>query len=298
MTVAISPGSTSDRAPAKPALPPRAGISLKPEHYRDILDSRPDIGFVEVHAENYLVDGGPYHYYLNRIREDYALSIHGVGMNIGGEQPLDAAHLDRIAGLLERYQPACFSEHLAWTSHGGIYFNDLLPLNYDSEALQRVCEHIDQVQNRLQRQILLENPATYVEFGRSTMAEAEFIGEVVMRSGCGLLLDVNNVHVTCTNHNLDPDTYIRQLPLGQVGEIHLAGFSREQDADGATLLIDSHDAPVSEAVWTLYEDVLGRCGAKPTLIERDGNIPPLPTLHAEARHAESLLKACQEIEGS
>jgi uncharacterized protein (UPF0276 family) len=278
-------------AAARPrSLPARAGIGLKPEHFRDILDTAPDLGFFEVHAENYMVDGGAFHHYLTRIRERYPLSIHGVGLSIGGEAPLDEAHLDRLALLLERYQPEAFSEHLAWSSHGGAFLNDLLPAPYDAATLARVCEHIDRVQERLGRRMLLENPATYVEFAASTMTEAEFISQVVRRSGCGLLLDVNNVHVSCINHGRDARDYIGALPLYAVGQIHLAGFAEDSDALGAPLLIDSHGAPVAEAVWALYCDALDRLGPMPTLIERDNDIPALPVLLAEARHAERILE--------
>ncbi|NVK40689.1 MAG: DUF692 domain-containing protein [Oceanospirillaceae bacterium] len=294
MTIHLSPSYLSPGVSGHTALPARAGISLKPEHFRAIVETRPDVGFFEVHAENYLVDGGPYHHYLRRIRDDYPLSVHGVGMNIGGECELDIGHLERVARLLERYQPESFSEHLAWSSHGGVFLNDLLPLAYDQATLDRVCDHIDQVQNRLKRRILLENPSTYVEFEQATMTETDFIAAVIARSGCGLLLDVNNIYVTCTNHHLDPQAYLQSLPATSVGEIHLAGFAREQDAAGAPLLIDSHDAPVAEAVWTLYQTALEHCGAVPTLIERDGNIPPLPVLHAEAKQAEKLLQAQTE----
>jgi uncharacterized protein (UPF0276 family) len=272
------------------SLPARAGIGLKPEHFREILDTAPDIGFFEVHAENYMVAGGAFHHYLTRIRESYPLSIHGVGLSIGGEGPLDEAHLDRLALLLERYQPESFSEHLAWSSHGGAFLNDLLPAPYDAATLDRVCEHIDRVQERLGRRMLLENPATYVEFAASTMGEAEFIGEAVRRSGCGLLLDVNNVHVSCTNHGRDARVYIGALPLAAVAQIHLAGFAEDTDAAGAPLLIDSHGAPVAEAVWALYCDALDLVGPMPTLIERDNDIPALPVLLAEARHAERILE--------
>ncbi len=286
-------GSTPNRraAAARPrSLPARAGIGLKPEHFRDILDTAPDLGFFEIHAENYMVDGGAFHHYLTRIRERYALSIHGVGLSIGGEGPLDEAHLDRLATLLGRYQPESFSEHLAWSSHGGAFLNDLLPAPYDAATLARVCEHIDRVQERLGRRMLLENPATYVEFAASTMAEAEFITQVVRRSGCGLLLDVNNVHVSCTNHGRDARDYIDALPLYAVGQVHLAGFAEDTDAAGAPLLIDSHGAPVAEAVWALYCDALDRVGPMPTLIERDNDIPALPVLLAEARHADRILE--------
>lgn len=279
-----------DGAPATRAgLPARAGLGLKPQHFREILATRPDIGFFEVHAENYLVDGGPFHRYLSLIRERYPLSIHGVGLSIGAEQPLDDQHLARLADLLERYQPQAFSEHLAWSSHGEWFLNDLLPLPYDEASLARVCAHIDQVQERLQRRMLLENPATYVEFASSTIDEASFIREVVRRTGCGLLLDVNNAYVSCINHGRDPVAYLDALPLDAVGEIHLAGFAEDRDGAGARLLIDSHGAPVDNAVWALYARTLQRTGALPTLLERDNAVPPLPLLLAEAAQAETLL---------
>ncbi len=270
-------------------LPQRSGLGLKPEHFYDILENRPDLGFFEIHAENYMVEGGPFHHYLNLIRCDYPLSIHGVGLSIGSESPLDEAHLDRLAVLIERYQPQSFSEHLAWSSHGEVFLNDLLPVPYHAASLARVCEHIDRVQERLRRRMLLENPATYVEFSASTMAETEFIGEVVRRTGCGLLLDVNNVYVSCVNHGRDPYACIESLPCQSAGEIHLAGFARDVDAAGDPLLIDSHGTPVAQAVWDLYRFMLKRTGPLPTLIERDNDIPPFVVLFAEARQAESLL---------
>jgi uncharacterized protein (UPF0276 family) len=275
-------------------LPRRAGIGLKPEHFRDVLGTRPDIGFFEVHAENYMVGGGPFHHYLGRIREHYPLSLHGVGLSIGGEGPLDEAHLDRLAALIERYEPASFSEHLAWSSHGDIFLNDLLPVAYDRQTLHRVCEHIDRVQERLQRRMLLENPSTYIEFEASTMREAAFLREVLRRTDCGLLLDVNNAFVSCTNHGRDALAYIHELPLEAVGEVHLAGFARDHDAAGAPLLIDSHGTPVDDAVWSLYARVVARLGPLPTLLERDHDVPALATLLAEARRAEDLLNARTE----
>lgn len=270
-------------------LPPHAGLGLKSEHFRDILETRPKLGFFEVHAENYMVDGGAFHHFLGLIRRDYPLSIHGVGLSIGGESPLDEAHLDRLAALLERYAPQSFSEHLAWSSHGENFLNDLMPVPYHAATLARVCAHIDRVQERLGRRLLLENPATYVEFAASTMSETDFVGEVIRRTGCGLLLDVNNVYVSCTNHGCDPYVCIDALPLQAAGEIHLAGFARDVDAAGDPLLIDSHGAPVAQAVWDLYRYTLARTGPLPTLIERDNDIPAFPVLFAEARQAEVLL---------
>ena len=276
-------------AGATPGLPARGGVGLKPEHFREILASAPGLGFFEVHAENYMVDGGPFHHYLTRIRENYCLSIHGVGLSIGSESPLDDEHLNRLARLLDRYQPESFSEHLAWASHGEVFLNDLLPVPYNAATLARVCMHVDQVQNRLKRRMLLENPATYLEFASSTLSETEFIADVVKQTGCGLLLDVNNVYVACVNHHRDPRAYIEALPLDAVGQIHLAGFARDTDAAGDPLLIDSHGAPVAQAVWDLYAFALERLGPTPTLIERDNDIPSFPVLLAEAHQAEAIM---------
>ncbi|MHC8385863.1 MNIO family bufferin maturase [Pseudomonas sp. LB3P14] len=275
-------------------LPPRAGLGLKTEHFREVLGSQPDIGFFEVHAENYMVAGGPFHHYLGLIHEQYPLSLHGVGLSIGGEGPLDVQHLQRLANLIERYQPHAFSEHLAWSSHGPVFLNDLLPLAYDTPTLNRVCEHIDQVQNTLKRPMLLENPATYLEFQRSTLDEADFISEVIRRTGCGLLLDVNNVYVSSINHRRDPLAYIDALPLHAVGEIHLAGFAEDTDTLGDRLLIDDHGAPIDNAVWALYLRVLERVGPMATLIERDNQLPAFTVLHAEVRQADELL-LCAEV---
>ncbi|MBK3477580.1 DUF692 domain-containing protein [Pseudomonas sp. MF6751] len=272
-----------------PGLPYRAGLGLKTEHFTEVLETRPDIGFFEVHAENYMVAGGPFHHYLGLIRAQYPLSLHGVGLSIGGEAPLDREHLARLATLIERYQPQSFSEHLAWSSHGPVFLNDLLPLAYDACTLERVCEHVDQVQSALKRPMLLENPSTYLQFERSTLDETDFISQIVRRTGCGLLLDVNNVYVSCINHQRDPLAYIDALPLHAVGEIHLAGFAEDTDSLGDRLLIDDHGAPIDNAVWQLYAQVLARTGAVATLIERDNQVPAFSVLQAEARQAEWYL---------
>ena len=272
-----------------PGLPLRAGLGLKTEHFAQVLETCPDIGFFEVHAENYMVAGGPFHPYLGLIRAQYPLSLHGVGLSIGGEAPLDREHLARLATLIERYQPQSFSEHLAWSSHGPVFLNDLLPLAYDASTLNRVCEHIDQIQNTLKRPMLLENPSTYLQFERSTLDETDFISEIVRRTGCGLLLDVNNVYVSCINHQRAPLAYIDALPLHAVGEIHLAGFAEDTDSLGDRLLIDDHGAPIDNAVWQLYEQVLTRTGPVATLIERDNQVPALSVLQAEARQAQWYL---------
>ncbi len=269
-----------------PGLPRRAGLGLKHEHFVEVLETSPDIGFFEVHAENYMVAGGPFHHYLGLIRAQYPLSLHGVGLSIGGEGPLNPEHLARLATLIERYQPHSFSEHLAWSSHGPVFLNDLLPLAYDKATLQRVCEHVDQVQSSLKRTMLLENPSTYLQFQRSTLDETDFISEVIRRTGCGLLLDVNNVYVSCINHQRNPRSYLEALPLHAVGEIHLAGFAEDTDSLGDRLLIDDHGAPIDNAVWQLYEKVLAQVGPMPTLIERDNQVPAFSVLLAEAQQAQ------------
>ena len=292
------PAIKPDAAVHRAQLPVRAGIGLKARHVQEILDTGTDLGFFEVHAENYMVAGGPFLAHLGRIRDRFPLSIHGVGLSIGAEGPIDAAHLDRLSALLSRFEPQSFSEHLAWSSHGGNFYNDLLPLPYERTTLQRVCDHIDQVQQRLQRRLLLENPSTYVEYEGSTMDEAQFLSELVRRCGCGLLLDVNNAYVSAINHGRDAQAFIASLPLSAVGEIHLAGFGEDRDAAGSRLLIDNHGAAIDAAVWALYEATLRLAGPLPTLIERDNNIPALELLCAEARCAERALAACRAPEGA
>jgi uncharacterized protein len=275
-------------------LPAQAGVGLKAVHVEQLLADAQRPVFVEIHAENYLGAGGAPHAWLTRVREHCALSVHGVGLSIGAASKLDEPHLARLAALIDRYQPAAFSEHLAWSTHGDVYLNDLLPLPYTGQTLRRVCDHIDHVQERLGLKMLLENPATYVEFAASTMAEADFIAEVVRRTGCGLLLDVNNVYVSCVNHARDPHAYIDALPLQAVGEIHLAGFAEETDAAGDRLLIDDHGAPVADAVWALYAHVLGKVGPVATLIEWDNQVPDYATLCAQAQRADRILTSSKQ----
>lgn len=285
----ITPGARPIGAPSVGALPCRAGIGLKPQHFIEILETRPDIGFLEIHAENYLVAGGPLHHFLGRLREHYEISIHGVSLSIGGQAGLDDSHLHRLKYLLDRYEPAMFSEHLAWSTHEGTFLNDLLPLPYTTASLLRVCEHVERTQEVLRRQMLLENPATYLEFESSTMSEADFLTDVIKRTGCGLLLDVSNAYVSGSNHGRSAAAYIGQLPLSAVGELHIAGFSRQFDDSGDTVLIDTHGAAVADPVWALLRDVTRRCGPIPTLLERDNNVPELPVLLAEATQADRLL---------
>lgn len=271
-------------------IPNRAGVGLKPEHYHDILKTKADIGWFEVHPENYMGAGGPPHHFLTKIRENYPLSLHGVGLSIGGSAPLNKDHLRRLKNLIDRYQPGLFSEHLAWSTHDDTFLNDLLPLPYTEETLKLVCEHIDQVQDYCKCQLLLENPSTYLAFAHNDYSEIQFISELTKRTGCSLLLDINNVFVSCTNHSIDPHDYICHFPLHAVQEFHLAGYTEDIDDDGETLLIDSHDREVLKKVWDLYELALTLTKPKPTLIEWDANIPDWPTLLAEAKRADSLLQ--------
>lgn len=270
-------------------IAPRAGIGLKARHYRDILDTRPPLGFLEIHAENYMGDGGPPHRWLERIRRDYPLSLHGVALSLGSAGPLDADHLKRLRTLVDRFEPALFSEHLAWSTHEGVYLDDLLPVPYTPETLRRVCDHIDEAQEAVGRRLLLENPSTYLIFEESTLSETEFLSEIARRTGCGLLLDVNNVFVSARNHDTDPFAYLDAFPVGQVGEFHLAGHDERLDDAGGPLLIDAHGSPVAEPVWALYACAVSLCGPKPTLIERDANVPPLGELLAEAARADAVL---------
>ena len=275
-----------------------AGTSFKHQHLPAILNEGRQRGFFEVHAENYMGAGGPPHRALAAIRCDHPLSLHGVCMSIGGPQPLDQAHLARFQNLVERYQPALVSEHLAWSTHETKYFNDLLPLPYTKATLALVCDHIDKVQNAIRRPILLENPSTYLTFNESTMSETDFIRGVARRTGCGLLLDISNVLVSATNHGFSPLQYVSDFPLACVGEIHLAGHAEQTDDGDEPLLIDSHDRPVADAVWQLFEAVIVRCGPIPTLIEWDSNVPDWVTLKAEAAAAQTILDRCQSITAS
>lgn len=274
--------------PASTGLPSRAGVGFKFQHFDALLTDPDPPGFIEVHAENYMGAGGVPHAQLTRIRERLPISLHGVGLSIGAEQAPDPAHLGRLASLIDRYQPSAFSEHLAWSTHDGRFFNDLLPLSYDAPTLQRVCDHIDRIQERLGVRMLLENPSTYFEFEASTFTEPDFIAAVAMRTGCGLLLDVNNVYVSCHNNRHEPLAYLAALPLSAVRQIHLAGHAQENLADGDTLLIDNHGAPVADPVWKLYALTLLRTGSIATLIEWDTDVPAYATLREQARHADRI----------
>lgn len=275
-------------------LPAKAGAGLKSDHVAEILEALPAIGFFEVHAENYMGAGGMPHRQLEAIRRDYPISLHGVGLSIGAASPLDKMHLQRLKALNERYQPGLFSEHLAWSSHDTTYYNDLLPVPYNKETLERVCDHINEVQDTLGRKMLLENPSTYVAFEQSSMSELDFLKEVVRSTGCGLLLDINNVYVSCVNQERSAEDYLDQFPLDQVGEFHLAGHAQDMDDAGRPLLIDAHDRSVDDAVWALFEVAVARSGPLPTLIEWDSDVPAWPVLLAEAEAADRILTGLGE----
>lgn len=281
----------SDRSRSGTAarLPGRAGAGFKPQHADAILADDFRIGFLEVHAENYMGAGGHPHRFLTRMREDFPLSIHGVGLSIGSPTGLDPEHLARLKTVVDRYQPEQVSEHLAWSTHDSHFLNDLLPVPYDQTTLDRVCDHIDQVQEALGRRMLLENPSTYLGFEASTMSETDFIRAIARRTGCGLLLDINNVHVSATNHGYGARDYLADFPLLCVEEIHLAGHAEDIDDAGLPLLIDSHDRPVDDLVWDLYDHVIARLGPLPTLVEWDNEVPDWPVLKRQAQRADAVL---------
>jgi uncharacterized protein (UPF0276 family) len=271
-------------------IPTRAGIGLRHVHIKDFLDHRPDVGWIEVHSENYLGRGGPRLKALDHIRRDFPLSCHCVGLSLGSAEGLDRDHLIRLRALFDRFQPGLVSEHIAWSVTGGVYLNDLLPLPYTEEALSILCRNVLQAQDAFGRQILVENPSSYVRFAHSTIPEWEFMAEIVRRTECGLLLDVNNIHVSSFNHGFDPESYLNAIPLQAVQEIHVAGHFVRRVGEH-TILIDDHGAPVDSAVWELFKCALRRLGPIPTLVEWDTNIPELPVLVAEARKADLSLEA-------
>ncbi|MDH5265050.1 MAG: DUF692 domain-containing protein [Betaproteobacteria bacterium] len=266
--------------------PAKAGIGLRTPHFEALAGSRPALSFLEVHSENYFADGGPSLAWLERFRADYAVSLHGVGLSLGSADPLDAAHLSRLARLAERIEPALVSEHLCWSSIGGRHLNELLPLPYSEEVLEHVCGRVREVQDRLGRTILVENVSSYVQFASSTIPEGEFVAEVARRTGCGVLLDVNNAWINAANHGTDARAFIAAIDPATVGEIHLAGG--EATPAG---FVDTHGAAVFPEVWALFAETIARLGPVPTLVEWDTNIPPLEVLLAEAARADAILAA-------
>jgi uncharacterized protein (UPF0276 family) len=272
-------------------LPNLPGVGYKPQHFAAIMANAAPVGWLEIHAENYMGDGGRPLAQLRHLASRLPISVHGVGLSIGGEEPLDADHLARLKTLCDWLQPASFSEHLAWSTHDGAFLNDLLPLPYTAATLARVCDHIDQVQTVLGRKMLLENPSSYMAFTETTLSEVDFLTQIATRTGCGLLLDVNNVYVSSVNQGFNPLEYITAFPLDMVDEIHLGGHDEDRDDHGARLLIDSHGAEIVDPVWSLYADTIARSGARPTLIEWDNDLPDWPVLASEAKRAALILQA-------
>ena len=270
-------------------LPAAAGVGYKPQHYTAIMEDPGSVAWLEIHAENYMGDGGRPLAQLRALADRFPISVHGVGLSIGGEAPLDPDHLARLKHLVSWLSPASFSEHLAWSTHDSHFLNDLLPLPYTSATLARVAAHIDQVQTALGRPMLLENPSSYLAFADSTWAEPEFLAELARRTGCGLLLDVNNVFISATNLGFSPQGYIDAFPLAAVGEIHLGGHDEDHDDHGQPLLIDSHGQEIADPVWSLLAYTLARSGPKPVLVEWDTDVPDWPILEAEAARAAAAL---------
>jgi uncharacterized protein (UPF0276 family) len=272
----------------KPLKPTRAGVGLRLPHLREVAAARPSVAWFEVHPENFIANPHATEL-LETVRADYPLSVHTVGVSIGSVAGVDREHIARVRALIDRVDPFVVSGHLAWSTHPGEYLNDLLPLPYDEETLALLVRHLDEVQEGLGRRYLVENPSSYVGFKGSTMTEVDFLSELVRRSGCGLLLDVSNIHVSGHNMGYDPRVYVDGLPLDAVGELHLGGFEIEADeTGGGEVLVDTHSRAISEAAWDLYAYVLERSGPRPTLIEWDNDIPPLATLIAEADRADAV----------
>jgi uncharacterized protein len=270
------------------SIPASAGIGLRAPHLAEFLDRRPAIDWVEVHSENYFGNGIPTAW-LMKVRDHYDLSLHGIGLSIGSTDPLNRNHLESLKALIDRLEPAFVSEHLCWSSVGGHYLNDLLPLPYTEEALDHLVSRVLEIQDRLGRILLVENISSYLEFRGAEIPEWEFLAELSLRSGCGILLDVNNIYVSARNHGFDPYLYLQSIPVGSVGEMHLAGFTRRQFEDGE-ILIDSHNRPVSPEVWQLFYAAIARLGATPTLIEWDSDLPSLDRLLGESRKAQFILE--------
>jgi uncharacterized protein (UPF0276 family) len=268
------------------ALPAAAGIGLRAPHVREVLERRPALPWLEIHSENYFGDGGPALAALSRVRADYPIAMHGVGLSLGSTDPLDRDHLRKIARLAQRIEPAVVSEHLCWSSVDGRHFNDLLPLPFTEEAVDHVCARVLEVQDALGRAILVENVSSYYAFPESTLDECDFVAEIARRTGCKLLLDVNNIYVNARNHGIDAHAYLAAIDPRSVAEIHLAGFD-----DTGPLVIDTHGAPVAPEVWSLYRAAIARFGAVPTLIEWDTDIPALAVLEAEAAAAQRIIES-------
>ena len=295
-----TPGSYSDpmapirTRPASPSLANGAGVGLRSGHYAAFLEARPALPLVEAHSENFFL-GGRHLDVLMQVRRDTPVSLHGVGLSLGSTDPLSDRHLAALESLIERVEPALVSDHLCWSSVEGVHVNDLLPLPYTREALHHVAGRVEQVQDRLGRRLLVENVSSYLQFRDADMPEWTFLAELARRTGCGLLLDVNNIHVSACNHGFDPLAYLDAIPADAVMEMHLAGHTANRVAlEGGgecEVLIDTHSRPVAEAVWRLFEETLRRIGPRPTIIEWDADLPPLPTLLDEAANAQRRLQS-------
>jgi uncharacterized protein (UPF0276 family) len=281
-----------------PKLPAQAGIGLRTPHHAEVLSLRPEIAWLEVHSENFFASGGESRHFIDVIAERYPLSLHGVGLSLGSSDALNRDHLDKLKALADRVKPAAISEHLCWSSIGGRYLNDLLPLPYTEEALVNISNKIIQVQDVLGRRLMIENVSSYIRFANETRTEWQFLAEVVRRADCDVLLDVNNIYVSACNHDFDPRDFLDAMPTERIGEIHLAGYEVEHAGDGESnaddFLVDTHSRPVSDPVWALYEETLRRFGPRPTLIEWDNDIPALAVLLAEAGKAQQRLDACRQ----
>jgi hypothetical protein len=274
-------------------IPVTAGIGLRSQHYRDVLETAPTVGWFEVHSENYFGKGGAPLRYLEKIRADYPISLHGVGMSLGSVDRLDEQHLAQLKRLMTWIEPGLVSEHLSWSSYGGNYLNDLAPLPYTEAVLEHLVNRISQVQTVLGQQLLVENPSSYLEYEQSTYAEQDFLNELSRRSGCGILLDINNVYVSCQNHQWNALSYLQSIAVDRVKEIHLAGHT-VNTVSGNEILIDTHNQPVCAEVWALYQHTLQLLGPTPTLIEWDTDLPALAVLVDEAKQADAYLGGCDE----
>jgi uncharacterized protein (UPF0276 family) len=272
----------------------KAGVGFKPAHFPMLIGAHGGVDFIEIHAENYMGAGGAPHAQLSALRHERQLSIHGVALSLGGTDPLDETHLQRLRTLCLRYEPALVSEHLAWSSHDGVWYADLLPFAYTTESLRRVVHHVERMQEVLRRRVLIENPSTYVSLSGSALEETEFLAELVSRSGCGLLLDLNNAVVSCRNRSTSPQAYVDAFPLHAVGQIHVAGHAVTAGADGSELRVDDHGSAVTDEVWTLLRSFVATRPAVPTLLEWDTNIPTWPVIAAELVRIGDALASCQD----
>ena len=279
---------TTPQPPAKGPIPAEAGIGLRFAHHREVIETRPRVAWFEVHSENYM-GGGPTPAILERVRRDYPISLHGVGLSLGSAEELSSEHLARVRNLIDRFAPGLVSEHLSWNVVDGAYLADLLPLPMTEEALDVVCGNVDRTQESLGRRLLIENPSSYLRFRHSTIPEWEFMAAVAQRTGCGILCDVNNIFVSACNHGWSASDYLAALPPQAIGEIHLAGHAVRQLEGGGEIRIDDHGSKVCPQVWALFSEAVARFGRVPTLVEWDTDLPSLDVLIAEARSAQNVL---------